>query len=267
MLAYVGLELATGIIGYNVLEDYWSSKTFLGHRSFTSVMGRDRFKTIRAAITLIAHDPDPEIKLAAPLWSARNFMDHFVGNCATIAVPLGAMSLDENTAATKGRSVAVCYLPSKPDKYGLRFYAVVGHTYSYLYSLWDNGSGNAFSKPLYRYCSVFPALRRPVTKVLRELPAPGIAVHKPTALWVAQTVHPSKVLPQKAVENVGQKRYLFCDNFYTRHNFAYALLVATDYETVTIGTVHSNYVHRAFKSNVQKVMEELEKMRGERGHW
>eukprot|EP00644_Phytophthora_capsici_P013190 jgi/Phyca11/100987/e_gw1.5.1377.1 len=67
---------------------------------------------------------------------------------AAIAVPVWAVSLDENTVRTKARSGAKTYLPSKPDKYGVRFYAVVGWGSLYAYSVWDNGSGNKTRKRL-----------------------------------------------------------------------------------------------------------------------
>eukprot|EP00644_Phytophthora_capsici_P014966 jgi/Phyca11/128420/e_gw1.76.136.1 len=46
------------------------------------------------------------------------------------------------TVATKARSKARTYMPSKPYKYGVRFYAVVGWDSLYVHSLWDNASGN-----------------------------------------------------------------------------------------------------------------------------
>eukprot|EP00644_Phytophthora_capsici_P008213 jgi/Phyca11/125941/e_gw1.60.285.1 len=44
---------------------------------------------------------------------------------AAIAVPVGAVSLDENTMRTNTRSSARTLMPLKPDKYGMRFYSVV----------------------------------------------------------------------------------------------------------------------------------------------
>ncbi|EGZ25112.1 hypothetical protein PHYSODRAFT_434171, partial [Phytophthora sojae] len=68
---------------------------------------------------------------------------------------------------TKARSRARTYMPSKPDKYGLRFYAVVGWDALYVHSLWDNGSGNATrSTPAERYTELFPSLRTPLYNML-----------------------------------------------------------------------------------------------------
>jgi hypothetical protein len=38
---------------------------------------------------------------------------------------VGVSALDENSCATKARTRAKTYLPSKPDKYAICFYAVV----------------------------------------------------------------------------------------------------------------------------------------------
>eukprot|EP00644_Phytophthora_capsici_P010769 jgi/Phyca11/104158/e_gw1.9.687.1 len=47
------------------------------------------------------------------------------------------------TVATKARSKARTYMPSKPDKYGVRFYAVVGWDSLYVHTFWDSSSGNS----------------------------------------------------------------------------------------------------------------------------
>eukprot|EP00644_Phytophthora_capsici_P004431 jgi/Phyca11/109554/e_gw1.17.655.1 len=74
-----------------------------------------------------------------PLYRCWGLLQHFQKHFAEIAVPIGASSLDEITVRTKARSPAKTYMPSKPDKYGLRFYAVSGWDYLYVHSLWDKG--------------------------------------------------------------------------------------------------------------------------------
>ena len=48
--AYLGLELATSIVGMNRLKQYWSTKMFLGHKDFQRTMSRDTFLRIRTPI-------------------------------------------------------------------------------------------------------------------------------------------------------------------------------------------------------------------------
>ncbi|OWY91532.1 LOW QUALITY PROTEIN: hypothetical protein PHMEG_00039850 [Phytophthora megakarya] len=106
-------------------------------------MARNRFEVIRAAFQI--HAPDSvsaERCDQDPLCHSRRLMAQIQKKFATIAVPVGAVSRDENTVRTKARSSARTYLPSKPDKYRVRFYAVMGWEGLYAYSIWDNGSGN-----------------------------------------------------------------------------------------------------------------------------
>ena len=62
-------------------------------------------------------------------------MEQFWKTSSKIAVPTEAMALDEAGRGTKARCVAVTFNKSKPDKYALRFYAVVGYMYQYYPSL------------------------------------------------------------------------------------------------------------------------------------
>ena len=44
-----------------------------------------------------------------------------------IAVPEGTVAFDEASVATKARTKAKSYNPIKPDKFAIRFYAVVSN--------------------------------------------------------------------------------------------------------------------------------------------
>jgi hypothetical protein len=48
--AYIGLELELSISEQNAVEDYWSTKAFLGVKGFNEVMSRNLFTTIRSAL-------------------------------------------------------------------------------------------------------------------------------------------------------------------------------------------------------------------------
>ena len=77
-----------------------------------------------------------------PLWYSQIMLHHFMKNAASAGVPKGCSTLDENTTWYKACIGARSYMKSKPVKFGVRFYAVVGWKHAYLHSLWDNGSGN-----------------------------------------------------------------------------------------------------------------------------
>ncbi|POM69788.1 LOW QUALITY PROTEIN: Hypothetical protein PHPALM_13895 [Phytophthora palmivora] len=101
----------------------------------------------------IAHLPPKSVsaerRAADPLWRCRVLMAEIQKKIATIAVPVGAVSLDENTVWTKARSTAKSYLPSKSDKYG------------------DNGSGKKLTaSPAERYVGILPDLLSPLFRTL-----------------------------------------------------------------------------------------------------
>ena len=78
------------------------------------------------------------------------------------------MALDEADRGTKARYAAVTFNKTKPYKYVLRFYAVVGYMYQYCPSLWDYGRANKTGQSkATRYCSTHREMRgdTPLMKV------------------------------------------------------------------------------------------------------
>lgn len=60
-----------------------------------------------------------------PLHYGISILNHFSQNSTNIAVPTGAVVYDENSKRTKARTAARQYMPNKPTKYAVRFYATV----------------------------------------------------------------------------------------------------------------------------------------------
>ncbi|GMF49324.1 unnamed protein product [Phytophthora fragariaefolia] len=115
----------------------------------------------------------------AEFWSDRRFLGQF----AEFAVPVGVSIIDEMTVRTKAWTRAKANIPSKPDKYGVRFDAVVGWSSLYVYSVWDNSSGNTMPfTPVERYTSLFSTLRTAPHSTLRA-EAVDIGHDSATALW------------------------------------------------------------------------------------
>jgi len=125
------------LVRYNMIN--WLDKLFKGHDAFKGTMLRKRFQTIHSNIVFA--DPDGynhELASADLMWHLCNFLDHFMKNLSAVAVPVGASALDECTARTKAHIKAKTYMLKKLDKYGIRFYVVVGAKDVYLPSLLDN---------------------------------------------------------------------------------------------------------------------------------
>ncbi|KUF92473.1 Ankyrin repeat domain-containing protein 13A [Phytophthora nicotianae] len=128
-------------------------------------------------------------------------------------------------------------MPLKPDKFAIRFYAVVGWRSLYIHALWDNGSGNTTATtPAERYTRLFPRLRQPLYNVLNQGEV-HVDPKTPSALWLAMIAHQTLLLP---AEN--GRRLLVSDNFYTRHTLAKAVLAITDGETRMLGTVRQDWI-------------------------
>ena len=93
--------------------------------------------------------------------SARSILEKFWNTSSKIAVPTGAMALDEAGKCTKARCDAVIFNKSKSGKYALRFYAVVGYMYQYYPNHWYCGRANktGYSNAA-RYSSTHREMRR-----------------------------------------------------------------------------------------------------------
>jgi Transposase IS4 len=127
--AYLGLEMAMSILQINDISYYWRKVMFTGHEDFKKTMSRDNFQHPSSYSHAEAS--------ADPLWHSQKLLEHFQKNICQIAVPIGTSALDEVCVRTKARTTASLYLPSKPDKYAIRLYAVVGSTNTYVSSRVD----------------------------------------------------------------------------------------------------------------------------------
>lgn len=53
--AYIGLEMAVGLIPITDINGLWSDKQFLGHPDFKATMSRNRFQAIRGSLKVHPH--------------------------------------------------------------------------------------------------------------------------------------------------------------------------------------------------------------------
>ncbi|POM78669.1 Hypothetical protein PHPALM_3774 [Phytophthora palmivora] len=163
-------------------------------------------------------------------------------------------------ATYKALSKARTYMPSKHDKYGVRFYAVVGCDSLYVHTLWDNASGNTQSTtPSQRYTQQLPTLRTSLYNTLLREDVP-VAANSATALWLTMVGHQAKMLRSPT-----GYRLVVSDNFYTRHTLARAILAFTDGAVRTTGTVCLNLVDKFNKGAVEEAVKRVSE--AERGKW
>lgn len=258
--AYVGLELGMSLVQYNDIDEYWKNGMFQGHGDFKKVMSRDDFSTIRSHVKLRPPNHNHESLIGDPLWHSRSTMDYFLKQAAAVAVPIGTCALDENTVRTKARTKAKSYIPNKPQPYGIRFYAVVGSKYTYLHSMFDNGSGNStgISRPQ-AFVSVFRDMRLAYLKHFGR-PDCLVDINSPTALWILQVAQQVKM-----DDATCKKRVLFTDNFYTRHTMAKELNTYTDGKVFLVGTVKFTNVDAINRIYLSMAIQEMKNE--PRGTW
>lgn len=264
--AYMGLEIAMSFSGASRMSDCWSKSSYNYIEKFGQTMARERFSFIRGAVVL--HDPDLfDIETAHkdPLWHCRDFLDKMAERCANLAVPVGVCSLDECGYRSKARSKCICFIPSKPDKYAVRFYAVVDWKYLYIHTFEHNGTGVSLEmKAVDRYLKRFPKLRTPYRNVFGPngiAKRYGIDKLSSTALWTLMLAMQEHL--RRA--NGEHKRVIFCDNYYTRHSFASALKIISDGKIRMIGTVRGNFIGKDNSQNVKRAVERLSN--AARGSW
>jgi len=262
-LAYIGLELGMSLMKFNDIKKYWARGSFLGHETFRSTMSRSRFQDIRSCVRFSSKQSyDSDGASTDPLWFCRSLIDQFIRKSASVAVPLGVSALDENSCPTKARTRAKTYSPNKPAKYAIRFYAVVGHKYCYLSSMFDNRAGNTTGiAGIHDYCRLFRTLHTPYNNVIGNDKGKDSLAGTPSALWITMMGHQSAIYKQPN----GGKRYFFCDNYYTRHAIANALTKFTDGEARVIGTVKFTNVDGTNRYYLSKAIELMKDQ--SRGSW
>ena len=192
--AYIGLEMAMSIVQYMDIKSYWKTGFFVGHDNFKKTMSRGRFQQICGSLSPYHPVTDYKQNKSSkdPLWHSRNLLEHFQRNCMAIAVPIGTAALDEARFRTKARTLAKSYLPSKPDKYAVRFYAAVGNVGPYLSSLQDNQKGNTTKESgPESYCKVFKSMNNVYKRLCCD--DGELDPDSASATWVLQMAHLTKM--------------------------------------------------------------------------
>jgi hypothetical protein len=201
--AYVGLDMGMPLMKFNIIPKYWSSGCFLSHDTFCSTMSRVCFKQIHSCVCFSSPSfYDADKAYSDLLWTCQKLLDNFIKKCADVAVPVGVSALDECTCAMKCTR-AKTYIPIKPDKYGIHFYAVVGHRYCYKFSFFDNrASNNTGISGLMEYHRIFRDMSTPYYKTIEEHES---IRDSPSALWLLMMGHQTKTHKQPD----GKKRIFY----------------------------------------------------------
>jgi len=79
MKTFFGLLLGMSFVRLRRIEDYWSTRLFLGQPDFRRFMSRNRFQSIRSALKICrSEDISPQQRNADPLWHFRPILTAFL---------------------------------------------------------------------------------------------------------------------------------------------------------------------------------------------
>ena len=225
-LPVVGFELDMSTCKLKTISDYFTGNAFGANDDYRKTMSKGRFKEIRGNLVVSRPESEKEKTNITPsyldqLHHGRQILNHFCKNSANIVVSTGAVAYDENSKRTKARTAAKQYMPNKPTKYALRFYANVFSKYHYCFSIFDNGRGNKTGTNISnRYTNLHQELRR--AHITFDENNKSYDTGKTNELYVLMMAHASKKKAMTSIKELGRKRWYFTDNYYTRHTIATA---------------------------------------------
>lgn len=120
--SFIGLLILRGVYraAGESTEELWSPEH--GRPVFGRTMGLNRFKLIRGILRFDNVETRQGRLARDRLAAVRLLLDSFVNNCQRAYVPGESLTIDEQLYPYRGRCRYIQYMPSKPAKYGLKFW-------------------------------------------------------------------------------------------------------------------------------------------------
>ena len=134
--AFIGLLYLAGAFRGNrqLLEELWGSEND-GIEKFSLVMSIRRFKILIRCLRFDDRDTRAQRKEYDRLCPVREIFEMFVENCQKCYCVGENTTIDEMLPGFRGRCVFRQYIPSKPNKYGIKLFALVDSKTTYTYNL------------------------------------------------------------------------------------------------------------------------------------
>ena len=131
MLAFLGLNIAMGVVNLPEVNMYWSVNPLLEHPWFRSVLPRNRFKQIVRFFHTIdnttrSDHPDDKLFEVWPL------VDSLLDKCKKHFHPSRNPSIDESIIGTKARISFRQYIKNKPTKWGVKMFILADSETGYI---------------------------------------------------------------------------------------------------------------------------------------
>lgn len=126
MRAFLGLLYISGQLNLAHVEvhDLWRTNG-LSPECFRATMKENRFRLLLRALRFDDAETRVERRESDKLAPIREIWDEFNKRCVDFYSPGENVTIDEMMAAFRGRCSFKQFIPSKPDKYGLKIFAMV----------------------------------------------------------------------------------------------------------------------------------------------
>lgn len=134
-LAFLGLYIARGVLiaRNEPVHALWSQE--YGRDLFCKTMPRNRFQEICRFLRFDDKDNRPQRRNQDKFCLIRDIWDRFVKNCIDNYYPSPYITVDEQLLPTKARCPFTQYMPSKPGKFGIKFWILADASTPYVMNI------------------------------------------------------------------------------------------------------------------------------------
>ena len=150
MMAFIGINIAMGIISLPQVRDYWSSDPILKHKWFSTIMSRNRFLEILRYFHIVDNTTAPS--RSDPnynrLWKIQPIISVLQETCRDLYSPHEQLSIDESMIGTKCCLSFIQYIKAKPVKWGIKVWICCDSKNGYICAF-EVYTGKDPAKPLH----------------------------------------------------------------------------------------------------------------------
>lgn len=170
MRAFIGMLLEAGLRkqGNTCIEDFWDP--LFGSIIFRACMSRDRFVSILRFLRFDDKGTRPNRRERDRFAPIRDVWDKIMINLKKHYIPGANLTVDEQLVPYRGRVSFRQYIPSKPDKYGMKIWWICDSSNSYpLYGMpylgkqGNSRAQNLASQVVQQLCEQFERSNRNIT--------------------------------------------------------------------------------------------------------
>ena len=132
--ALMGLLFFSGLMRTSMVrvEELWANS--VGPAIFAATLSTNRFQFLLRALRFDDIDTRQQRRAADRFALFRDLWNMFINNCQANYELSSYVTVDETMLAFHGRCGFIIYIPSKPDRYGLKIISLSDATSSYFYN-------------------------------------------------------------------------------------------------------------------------------------